>query len=413
MESTLTCLLRADAVPMATLRERYGTLLDLVRKLIGVVPNCDAYLEIWPPAFRTYNVMVPNFLNLPFSLWGVGAAKDIVGLSMYVASRTAACAYCSAHTASFALRRGARPDTVGHALDEDAPLTDGEAAAIAVARSLALVPAAVTGAEREALGRLFPPAEVEWIVLGIAMMGFLNKFMDAVGVELEEDTVGEVRGVISPSGWAPGKHLDTPPPVATVPPRADSLGTMLSVVPMIPSALAIDRKWTAGVPSKWPAVGAYLREHTGHDFPVLSRLQHGRAIRAVAVMVRDSLDAATSVIGVPAKCAIGVVYATIVGDAALAAELRALGAHAGVSPAELDEAARFAEGGPPPTGGDARVNAAWLLARAASPSPARIPAEVVDACKASGLSAAAVVEIVAWLSVLQMLHRLAAYYAPA
>ena len=51
-------------------------------------------------------------------------------------------------------------------------------------------------------------------------------------------------------------------------------------MPFIPSALSLDRKWTAGVPKSWPGVGAYLREHTGHDFPVLSRLTQARAIRA-------------------------------------------------------------------------------------------------------------------------------------
>ncbi len=58
-------LLEQEAVPFETLHTRYGSLLELVRKLLGVVPNCDPYLEIWPPAFRTYNVMVPNLLNLP------------------------------------------------------------------------------------------------------------------------------------------------------------------------------------------------------------------------------------------------------------------------------------------------------------------------------------------------------------
>jgi hypothetical protein len=68
----LVDLLARDAVPFQTLHNRYGALLELVRKLLGVVPNCDPYLEIWPPAFRTYNVMVPNLLNLPFLGWGWG-----------------------------------------------------------------------------------------------------------------------------------------------------------------------------------------------------------------------------------------------------------------------------------------------------------------------------------------------------
>jgi alkylhydroperoxidase family enzyme len=394
VETTLTSLLRADAVPLEQLHDRYGSLLELVRKLIGVVPNCDPYLEIWPPAFRSYNVMVPNFLNLPLSIWGLGAPKDILGLAMYVSSRTAECAYCSAHTCSFALRRGAAPEKVARAmeLDDDARTVE-ERAAIAIARSLSRVPADPSAAEREELARHFSPATVEWIVLGIAMMGFLNKFMDAIGVELEESTVGEVDGLIGASGWAPGKHLaSAAPPAEGRPPRADTLGTKLGVVPYLPSALKLDRRWTAGVPKRWPAVGKFLAERTGHDFPVLSRLRHGRAIRAIAVMLRDNLDAATTVLGLGTKCAAGAIYASTVGDAALADEVRKLAAH-NPSPEE-----------------NARTRAALRLAEAASSSPARIGPEVIEECRQSGLPPAAVVELIVWLSVLQMLHRLSTFY---
>ena len=89
----LVDLLQRDAVPFETLHARYGPLLELVRRLLGVVPNCDPYLEIWPPAFRTYNLMVPNFLNLPLMVWGLGAPRATIGLAMYVSSRTAGCAY--------------------------------------------------------------------------------------------------------------------------------------------------------------------------------------------------------------------------------------------------------------------------------------------------------------------------------
>jgi len=113
----LVPLLREEMVAWETLEERYGALLKLVEVLLGVVPNCDRYLEIWPPAFRTYNVMVPNFLNLPAPIFGVGGAPgELVGLGMYVSSRVAECPYCSAHACSFALRRGAPVDTVAQAL---------------------------------------------------------------------------------------------------------------------------------------------------------------------------------------------------------------------------------------------------------------------------------------------------------
>jgi alkylhydroperoxidase family enzyme len=389
MDATLLPLLQQDAVSMETLHRRYGRLLGLVRTVIGVVPNCSSYLEIWPVGFRTFNVMVPNLLNLPISLWGLGAPRQIVGLAMYSASRTAQCAYCTAHNCSFTLRRGASPASIVGALDGTAE--PRARAAIAVAKALACVPAAITDNERADLEAHFPTSHVEWIVLAIAMMGFLNKFMDAVGVELEPAIAGEVNALITPSGWQPGKHFAGTIPEAP-PPPADSLATKLGVLRFAPTAMSLDRKWTAGVPSRWPEVGGFLRAATGHDFPVLSRLTHRRAIRAIAVMLRDNLDPGTSVIGVALKGRLGRVYAEVVGDARLAGEIEKLSKRL---PVPLE---------------DRRTEAALQLARAASSSPAQIDVDVVEACRESRLGAAATIEIVVWLSVLQMLHRLSAYY---
>jgi len=319
-ESTLLSLVKPGAVPFEVLHERYGGLLELVRTLIGVVPNCDPYLEIWPPAFRTYNVLVPNFLNLPFTVWGIGAPKELLGLAMYAASRTAGCMYCSAHTCSFALRRGATPEKVASAGEDLSGLSPAERAAVAVARALSGTRSRLTTAHREELEAQLPRADAEWIVLGIGMMGFLNKFMDGLGVELEPSTVAEVSALISPSGWSPGKHLDGGHRDAKgEPPRADSLWTKARVVRYAPGALALDKKWTRGVPDRWPQVGEYLKRRTGHDFPVLSRLTRRRAIRALATMLRDNLDAAESVVGVPTKVGAGLAFARITEDGVLEA----------------------------------------------------------------------------------------------
>jgi alkylhydroperoxidase family enzyme len=374
-------LLEQEAVPFETLHTRYGSLLELVRKLLGVVPNCDPYLEIWPPAFRTYNVMVPNLLNLPFLGWGLGAPRSTVGLAMYVSSRTAGCAYCSAHSCSFALRRGATVEEVTSALDAERTLTAADRAAVRVARALAVVPASVDDEARANLRRQFSEKDAEWVVLAIAMMGFLNKAMDALGVPLEEPVASEVNGVIGPSGWKPGQHMRT-----TVldgdPPGADSLLTRLSVVRYAPQAVKLDKGWTQGVPDRWPAVGEFLRQRTGHAFPVLSRLRHRRAVRAIATMIEENLG--ESVIGLDNKLAAGLIYAHTIGNPPLAQELRALGAR------ELPDS---------PT---------QTLARAISSSPAAVDRSVLESSRA--ISPAGIVELVTFVSVLQMLHRLSSFY---
>ena len=65
--TTLAQQLEPFAVDFDYLHSNYRPMLALVQELIGVIPNCDPLMEIWPTSFRTYNLLVPNALNLPFS----------------------------------------------------------------------------------------------------------------------------------------------------------------------------------------------------------------------------------------------------------------------------------------------------------------------------------------------------------
>src|SRR6185436_3068158 len=101
----------------------------------------------------------------------------------------------------------------------------------------------------------------------------------------------------------------------------------------------------------------------------------------------------------PQKHMVGLVYATVVGDAPLAAEARKLAERSQLPAAQLDDLERFARGDASvPAGLDARAQAALLVARGASSSPAAIPADAIEACRTSELPAAAIVELMAWLS---------------
>ncbi len=113
-----------------------------------------------------------------------------------------------------------------------------------------------------------------------------------------------------------------------LPSSADGLSTKLRVVPLLPSVIRMDARWQKGVPKTWPAVGEYLREQTGHDFPVLSRLQHKRAIRAIGSTFRENLNQESTVLGLQTKVLAGAVFAEIISDSALAADIRGLAPNA-------------------------------------------------------------------------------------
>lgn len=426
---TLASALAPASVDMEVLRRRYGGLLDLVCRLLGVIPNCDQLLEIWPTAFRSYNLLVPTFLNLPPALFGAGIPKATVGLAMYVASRASGCAYCSAHTCSFALRRGTAAEKIATAYGstvDDSRYTDAELAAMAAGFGLSVVPSTFTAADRARLDLHFTPPQVEWLALAVAMMGFLNKFMDAIGVPLEDETAGEAEAVIAASGWLPGQHYKDNVEAASALPRPDTIWTSLGVIQHAPRAVVAEGRWTAGVPARWPAVGTYLRDWTGHDFPVLGRLSHIRPRRALATMLRDNLAAGDTKIGLQVKTLAGLVYATVVENKQLAADACQLAAHSGVPAAALNAVAHFASM-PSLFGTKAEVAdsevalrsrtqlaESWLvpllLAKAASYSPAQVTPPLIDRV-ASQLAPEAIVELLAWISIQQLLHRLGTFFA--
>lgn len=423
-DDTLARSLRPAAVDFSRLSREHGPLLQIVRLLIGVVPNCDPILAIWPPGFRTYNLLVPHLLNLPFPVWGFGPPAVTLGLALCSASRAAQCAYCTAHTCSFTLRRGSSPQKLAGLL------ITSEKAAVVAAEALASLPCSFTAEHREELLRHFSPAQAERIALGVALMGFLNKFMDAVGVDLEEAAVQEVSAALQPTGWSPGKHevRDAPkadPELQARPGGSDTLLTRLSILRHLPGALRLDYAWTRGVPWRWPAVGTWLKANTGHDFPVLAKIRSWRSVRAIATVLRDNLRASDSRLGLFVKALAGLIYASVAGNETLARESRALAVRESpsVDPKTLDAIAAFAvepfeleesemaralaqlEALP---GINREAALALLLAKAISPSPARIPAPLIVQVSET-LSPEAQVELVVWVAVQQMLHRLGSY----
>ncbi|MGJ5666644.1 carboxymuconolactone decarboxylase family protein [Rhodococcus aetherivorans] len=401
---TIAQALHGSSVDMVTLQRRYGAQFAMVRKVLGVAPNAAAYLEIWPIGMRTYNVLVPNFLNLPFLLFGFGPPKATVGLAMYTASRAAGCAYCASHCCAFALRRGADEGDLVRIVGRG-PASGGyssaERSALDVAEGLGRVPGSLTPAQRDALRDSFSPADAEWLVLAVAVMGFLNKFNDTVGIPLEESMLALADEVIGPTGWTAGKHL--PIPAATVTPtkpQPDRFVDLLGLLPVLPSVIRADKHWTSGVPHSWPAVGIHLRQRTGHDFPILAHLSHGRAIRALAAVLGANTDPKQSRLGLRAKHLAGLVYANAVEDEALAKSARNLAEYAGATTSQLAGSR---------AGLDVHTDTALAYAEAASSSPAQITPEVVAAATKE-LAPPEIIELTVWISVMQLLHRLHAFY---
>lgn len=429
MSETLAQALKQDWVSREHLDENYKPVLNMVRELIGVIPNCNPILEIWPTGFRTFNLLVPNMLNLPASLFGQGAPKDLVGIAMYASSSAAQCPYCTAHHCSFAIRRGADPDAV---LGDRTPV---EAAVADLAEAMAVVPSKVTPEHIAAVEAHLSEEDVEWIVLAVSLGGFLNKFMDSMGVLLEEEAIADVQALLRPVGWNPGKHLweseletgleqegrtlasanqewaevDNSEEIPV-----DGMGTYLRVFRQAPGAVRLEKGWTKGVSGRIGPALLMLEEEVGYAFPVLGTIKGTKVVKAIATALRDNLDAEQSVIGLETKLLAGLVYAGEVQNNLLVSELTLLidllvpDAHAGKIAAIRRFAAAPVQESIIPPGLSTDQAAALMLAKAAAPSPSKV-SEITIAMVHPTLSAAEIVETITWLSLLQTLNRLYSY----
>ena len=389
MTATLAQRIEHASIGFDELEKTYGPMLGLVEQLIGVVPKCDNYLEIWSPGFRTYNLVVPNLLGLPASLFGRGAPKDMVGLGMYVSSRAAGCGYCSAHTCSFALRRGASKEAVTGA-ERSGP----ETAVADLADAIGTVPHTVTSAKVAALASHYSASDVEGIVQGMVLMGFLNKFMDALGIELEVESLNDVATLIEPTGWSAGQHNWHDPSYdkAAPPPPKDSLSTYLKVIRHGPFANRLENRWLSDVPKDPAQARSWLTTATGYDEPLLESFSSPALPRAMAGVMRENLDPERSEIGIPEKAVVARRFASFLGNEHLVARADDFLATKGIDPQVVAD-----EGGE-------RWAAIERLADAFSPSPASVD-ESTASRAIEFLQPAEIVELAVWQSVLQMWHR--------
>ena len=420
MATTLAESLKPASVDWNTLHSDYNPLLNLVRELIGIIPNCDPILEIWQPGFRTYNLLVPNMFNLPKTIFGSKSFKASMGLAMYASSK-AACAYCTAHACSFALRRGARTEAIAGSR------TAKEQAVVTLAEGLAHIPSKLTLADVEAVKRHFTPTEIEWLVFSISIMGFLNKFMNAVGVELEQEAINDTAELLSKTGWQPGIHADNGYSITkSATPQQDNLFTYLRVIRQAPGAVIWEKKWTRNVPSDYNSAGEYLKQHTGYSFPVLKPVKEGRVVRTLTTALRDNLDKELTVTGLKIKMYAGYIFSILVCNDVLKTEIKNVSAH--VAPElnielfnQLEEIAQM-EIPTDNTNCDKIIETlqqqvsltekeagVLFLAIASSYSPSQVTDVVIETTM-KVVEPAGVVEIVVWLSVLQLLNRLSSYY---
>ena len=132
--------------------------------------------------------------------------KRLIG---YLASMTAGCRYCQAHTTLAAERYGATKERLDAIWDYPASpcFTEAERAAFDFAVAASSVPNTVTPEIAEALRRHWDDGEIVEILGVVALFGFLNRWNDSMATTLEEGAAAVGERQLARAGWNRGKHV--------------------------------------------------------------------------------------------------------------------------------------------------------------------------------------------------------------
>ena len=190
--------LSVEALP-----EELAPVIERYMSQFGFVPNSFRTMAHKPKiakAFSDLGAALDASLTIPL---------HVRGLVFHIASYAAGCRYCQAHSISGLARNPHVPKKKLVAIweYETSPLfDDAERAAMRFAQAAGSVPNAVTEAEFVELRRYYSDEQIVEIVAVIAVSGFLNRWNDTMGTELEGPSRSDAEALLGPSGWTVGKH---------------------------------------------------------------------------------------------------------------------------------------------------------------------------------------------------------------
>jgi uncharacterized peroxidase-related enzyme len=176
---------------------------DAAKKRMGFVPNSQLIMQRKPKLLKAFAALSAAVNDPEGEV--LNSFKRLIG---HVASRSAGCQYCMAHTAEGAHKQGIDDQKLDAVWNyQTSPLfTPAERAALDVAVAAGSVPNAVTDEMFLELKKHWSEEQIVEIVGVIAIFGFLNRWNDTFATPLENDPAHFGEEHLAQHGWTIGKH---------------------------------------------------------------------------------------------------------------------------------------------------------------------------------------------------------------
>ncbi len=129
-------------------------------------------------------------------------------LIAYISSHAAGCRYCQAHAIRAAERYGSETLLVktNWEYKTHPAFNDSERAALDFALASSVIPNNVTDEIADNLRKYWNEGEIVEIMGVIALFGYLNRWNDSMGTEMEAGAIESGEEYLSKKGWDTGKH---------------------------------------------------------------------------------------------------------------------------------------------------------------------------------------------------------------
>ena len=178
-------------------------LATFFHETLGFVPNSVLTMQRRPEIAKAFIA-----LNKAVMESRHGVSSELKRLIGHLASTTAGCNYCEAHTLLAAKRYGASDERLAAIADyADADVfSAAEKAAFDFAVAAAVVPNGVDEAIAENLRQYWDEGQIVEILGVVSLFGFLNRWNDSMATTLEENACRIGEDYLSARGWSRGKH---------------------------------------------------------------------------------------------------------------------------------------------------------------------------------------------------------------
>jgi uncharacterized peroxidase-related enzyme len=134
--------------------------------------------------------------------------SDLKRLIGYVSSNAAGCRYCQAHTIRAAERYDAHQDKLENiwSFETHPSFREAERVALEFAIKSSSIPNAVDDEIAEKLRLHWTDGDIVEIMGVVALFGFLNRWNDSMGTQIEDGATESGQKYLAIKGWNEGKH---------------------------------------------------------------------------------------------------------------------------------------------------------------------------------------------------------------